>query len=1423
MRKSKVNETHIHLQGFDFFTRIEQIHRATYAPHTENLRKKYILLKKLLEEVAYEYTRDTTFTFANLFSRIDYICKQYKIVPSDRFAIQTMRRNCHKATVSETIEIEEYRYDLRALVRFISIISQTAIPEVLACELPHTNRPYKSYSRDTISYLRVVVNGWNERIIYANTAEEGIPSITINYQQAGEAGSYAYLEQILKEHTQLNLLNIHINEAGEYVPQYIIFQPDFLLDISSIALCFKNYGRNPLNYFLSKLQRKEITQHTLLGNFAGKLLDDCVHNTTQQVLPYSTAIQEFFCTHSLDFCSTELSPDFHIQAQAQLQNLHHIIHHIFPKNIAGFDHHQILLEASFICEKLGIQGRVDMLQKDFSILVEQKSGKKDEWKNLHKEEHFVQVMLYQGVLTYNFNISLNEIQSFLLYSKYADGLMLEHHSSKLFEDTIRLRNLIVSSEIDFAEGRIEKVLENLSTDALNEFRDDSKLWKNYQKPALERQINVLQERNELEKAYFKRYYTFVSKEQLLNKTGGRVNSGKGLAALWHLTTPEKKELGNILLNLKITDLNQSSPGKGYDVVQLEIPPQGEDTLPNFRKGDMIILYPYKEDPDVRTAILMKGHIENLSSDKIIVRLRNGQHNKDIIGGQNDTFAIEHDILDSSYLIGYKGLYALMAGEERRRELLLGSKTPEIDTSVTLSAHYNDLDELVLKSKQNQDFFLLIGPPGTGKTSQALQYIVKEHLAENFSILLLAYTNRAVDEICEMLIESGIEQGHTFIRIGNDLACSEKYTPYLLKNKLKGISKLTEVKNVLQETSIYVSTISSMNGNLQLFKLKQFDVCIIDEASQALEPDLLGILASQESGANDIKKFILIGDYKQLPAISLQTDTDAKIEEELLIEAGFTDCRMSLFERLYRQAPPYSKHILRKQGRMHPAIAEFSVQTFYKEENIIPVPLAHQKEEEIYPHIIPQNKWQTLIMGHRMLFIDLPLPINNEYADKSNINEARIITILLREIYDLTKKHFDPQKTVGIIVPYRNQIAMIRQEIRKLNIIALEDITIDTVERYQGSQRDIILYSFTIRNYSQMNFLTAQSFSEENSTIDRKLNVAITRARKQLILVGSSDLLVENLTFYKLITYIKKQSGYVRTHVGRFTEEDFSLPKICSYWSPAEIRYDLGIYGKQMEENYLLPAYAQVPSPTITAAYELCQYGRSKGIQENFPQWKSIFQYYYWRKQYLGASHLWKQIQSILMELLLSAHKTCIFCDAGYEMGESFVSLIDTVLQDKQVDATYIGTQPHFLWREESLKTIAAMNEKNLRLCTTETIAGITAILKKQTTAHRKLVIINLSHLFDRIDEEEAKELASKINHLYLSFPHEYYLIICREDTYTQNMPHSYEVFCRRLHPQLIIENKEMPLHTALEYTIVREKEETRVQENYVYSIFCNVS
>ena len=138
------------------------------------------------------------------------------------------------------------------------------------------------------------------------------------------------------------------------------------------------------------------------------------------------------------------------------------------------------------------------------------------------------------------------------------------------------------------------------------------------------------------------------------------------------------------------------------------------------------------------------------------------------------------------------------------------------------------------------------------------------------------------------------------------------------------------------------------------------------------------------------------------------------------------------------------------------------------------------------------------------------------SEKVNVAEARIVARLLAETFEEYGSRFCAETTIGVIVPYRNQIAMIRREAETYGIPQLADVCIDTVERYQGSQRDVIIYSTTVRHLSQLDFLTANSFEEDGRIIDRKLNVAITRARKKLYIIGDEQILRHDALYSALI-------------------------------------------------------------------------------------------------------------------------------------------------------------------------------------------------------------------------------------------------------------------------------------------------------------------
>lgn len=1387
----------IELQSFDLFNRIERIHhQPTAAP--DNLQAKYILLHKVLEQACYELTTGVTLSFANLFSRLDYICKEKKMTPSDRYAIQTMRRNCNAAMGDRfQADMQEYLYDLRALVRFVSLGFEEDIPASILPEIPHSNRPYQGTRLSHIPYVRASVTSWNDTQIFAATDSETDPFIIINYDKGGYDSDLLYLKDLLSENLPLNLLDVRVDEENHYIPNLIVIHPDYLIDISSLAACFREYGHHPLNYFMNKIKPRANTAPILMGNLASQFLDDYINEQPQEPVSYPRTIKKFFAASALDFCTCSLPADFHAQAQAQMMNIRSFVHDVLPHNIRNFNKKNTLLEASFICEKLGLQGRVDMMQKDFQVLIEQKAGKRDEYHRRHKEDHFIQMMLYQGVLMYNFGQETAHMQTFLLYSKYADGLLIEHFAENLFRESIKLRNYIVHNEMRLGDGAIGEIVDSLSTDLLNELQIGGKLWNDYQEPQLQTAINTLKRCTPLERAYFNRFFTFVSKEQILSKTGGSNDASHGFAGNWHIPLHEKLEAGNILTGLTIQEKQSSGPGKGYDLIELHIPTQDEDFLPNFRTGDMVILYAYKEEPDMRKQILMKGNILELQPDRMTLVLRNGQQNKDIIGGKEEVFAVEHDFSDTSANNGFRGLYAFLSAQADRKELLLGVRPPAQLEGVKLNGDYGRFNELILKEKQAKDYFLLVGPPGTGKTSCALRFMVEEALSEpDTSILLLSYTNRAVDEICAMLTDSGIADRTPFIRIGNELSCDKRFVPYLLKYSLDDCPKLTDIQQKMARTRIFVGTTTAINNRLNLFTLKHFQLAIIDEASQILEPDLIGILSARHQQHNAIDKFVLVGDYKQLPAIAQQSAEEAAVTDLLLRNIGLEDCRNSLFERLYKSSPDTCRSILHKQGRMHPAIAEFPNQTFYYREQLESVPLPHQLEETPYEAgLTPQDTIDQLLLERRMVFIPAEAPDHLTCSDKTNPNEARIVATLLDHIYRLTESRFDPNRTVGVIVPYRNQIAMIRKEIARLQLPALQDISIDTVERYQGSQRDIIIYSFTIQNFSQLNFLTANTFQEGNFLIDRKLNVALTRARKQLLLTGNPHILGANITFYKLMEYIRLHNGYLETDALSFCRGDFTLPSYRKNWEVADGTYSLPAHFKQVFSELIAPP-AQLEENEIYYR-EATAYGRSdfRTLPEEMSpsDFCQVYNYLYMRKQYAAAQALFTGSGNWLHDLIRKVSGRVVFCDLSCEAGASGLAFADVCRSLSHLDLTYTGIYPMQEMGETAEAFFRSPAYKHIQASWYPRLSAVPAAFWQAHAVLTELVIFNLSSLFDRIAPREARDLALQINQLVHARPLNHYVLVYRDDAGPCMHNHSYTAFCNHLSAELKPLQPQMPL------------------------------
>ena len=1380
-----------------------------------DIHKVYRRFQHTLMKFLDERTAQSQLTFAGPFAKMDYLLKENQapwwLIRNANDARTRIRKS--KETADGYL-IDSYLLDLKYLCQFIAFIDKVEIPEDLLRLFPKEegNKRETKVLRDC---MRMIVTAWDDDYVYGQIedySENGDSKVSYTNTYHTFPTDWSYLRTMFYSGAQLNLVRPHMADDNTIQPELIIFEPDYLINVTTVARCLTSYADSPYVNLIHKIEPAPDTWSIILGNFAGQILDEemsgmtCVEGEGISMKQYGKSVRKFFNQNALSMLTAKTNNvDFHLEAKKQAEHIHNAVTEALPSAVGKFNIDEGIVEPSFYSEVLGIQGRMDYLQMDYRFLVEQKAGKgKFPYGNFETpvatDEHFAQIQLYMLLFRFNYRKQFDEnnhgLTPVLMYSKYENSLLRTGMIPQEAYNAIKIRNGIAWIEMLLTQPDGYRFYDCLTPEKLNMKGFSGKLWDNFQRPQLSSLLGAIHTASDLEKAYFFRFMTFISNEHVMSKLGNKTKECSGFSSTWHDTLDTKRLAGNIYDDLTLVYPDSDTKGE-ISFVKLRFSDDIDNNMSNFRQGDIVILYPYEKDtePDATASPVIRCTIKEITKDNhVVLTLRHPQSDNRIFAHESGkVWTIEHDMMEASYSGLYRGMYSFLQAPKERRDLILFQREPETDKSVLLKGDYGSFNELSLRVKQAKDFFLIIGPPGTGKTSYGLLNTLKEELLEpGTSVILMSYTNRAVDEICSKLKEASID----FIRIGGDMTASADYRDNLISQRIAQTAKLKDVRQMLIDTRVYVGTTTALSSHINLFQLKQFDLAIIDEASQILEPHLMGILSAKYNGSPAIRKFVMIGDHKQLPAVVQQTAEVSRVQESILQDICLYDCRYSLFERLLRKYHDNGNvvYMLTKQGRMHPDIAAFPNYTFYNG-RLKPVPLPHQEV------VLPYSGQGTdglsdLLKTRRIAFISSDAPTDSP-SDKVNPVEAEMIAATVLRIYQLEQNDFSASETVGVIVPYRNQISAIRKILDKSGIDVLHDITIDTVERFQGSQRRYIVYGFTIQEYYQLNFLTSNVFEDVDGTVvDRKLNVAMTRAEEHLIMIGNASLLSNNTIFSKLIEFCKSRYGYFDVSKddyinGRFKVSDYSPEPL----DMSKVTFTLsGEFSKVFNEMVVEPIKAasgsewhdKVFGNDMATNLDAIAYGRSDfsneqqmfGHEGGMTPEKQVYIYCYYimRQHYCSARNILTSYKQWIDNPLKAVSNRLQIIDIGCGPATSGI-VFGELFKDIMPSMTYTGIDVSVEMKRMGSKMLTAMFAGKLRFNMLSSFNELDTAFWKDCSEHPSLVVFNLAYFFPSVNAQFAQHLARLITDIMEKYPLNKYVLIVQQSP-TDNGINSYRVFRR---------------------------------------------
>lgn len=573
-------------------------------------------------------------------------------------------------------------------------------------------------------------------------------------------------------------------------------------------------------------------------------------------------------------------------------------------------------------------------------------------------------------------------------------------------------------------------------------------------------------------------------------------------------------------------------GKSYynslNQLVVEVHRQGDEEIEhNFEFGKPVCFFSVGEKDKIRY-FSFTGTVSYVDGDRMVVSVPDNGQLIDVQGAENVGVQLFFD--ETSYKMMFDALDRVIKAKGRLgylRDLFYSRQQAETFSFAPMHFPYlnRTQEEAVNKVLRAKDVAIVHGPPGTGKTTTLVEAIYETLRREN-QVLVCAQSNMAVDWISEKLVDRGIN----VLRIGNPTRVNDKMLSFTYERRFEAhpdYELLWAIRKAIRELRTHRkrgdekyhqklerlkerATELEVRINAQLFDEARVIACtLVGSANRLLEGQKFGTLFIDEAAQaleaacwipiRRVSRVILAGDHCQLPPT---------VKSFAALKAGLGK---TLMERIVDNKPEVVT-LLKMQYRMNEEIMRFSSDWFY----------GNQVESA------PEVKFRSILdLDIPMTWVDtsqFQLPENEESLFKEqfvgesfgriNKAEAELTLMALENYFGKIGKQriLDERIDVGVISPYRAQVQYLRRLLKKKDFFKpyRHLISVNTVDGFQGQERDVILISLVRANdEGQIGFLRDL----------RRMNVAITRARMKLIILGDASTMTRHPFYKKLYEYI----------------------------------------------------------------------------------------------------------------------------------------------------------------------------------------------------------------------------------------------------------------------------------------------------------------